>query len=106
MSPIRASQRSRYPINWRAISARIRFERAQGQCECAGECGLHIGRRCVEVHGQKAVWARGKVVLTVAHLDHMPENVDDSNLKAMCQRCHLVYDIDHHRQTRAKAVGA
>jgi hypothetical protein len=39
------------------------------------------------------------VVLTVAHLDHTPEHCDPSNLKAMCQRCHLRYDADHHAST-------
>ena len=33
-----------------------------------------------------------KVVLTIAHLDHTPENCDDENLRAWCQRCHLTYD--------------
>lgn len=37
-----------------------------------------------------------KVVLTVAHLDHTPENVTDDNLKALCQRCHLNYDWAQH----------
>jgi hypothetical protein len=41
-----------------------------------------------------------KVVLTVAHLDHTPENCHPNNLKAMCQRCHLAYDAQHHAQTR------
>lgn len=98
--PIRPSERARYPGNWKAISARIR-ERSGGRCECAGECGLHRThpgpRRCEERHGEAAKWARGKVVLTVAHLDHTPENVGDDNLKAMCQRCHLRYDSEHHR---------
>jgi len=48
------------------------------------------------------------IVLTVAHLDHRPENCDDDNLRAMCQRHHLAYDHDHHRANaqatrRAKA---
>ena len=37
------------------------------------------------------------IVLTVAHLDHQPENCDPSNLRAWCQRHHLAYDHDHHR---------
>jgi 5-methylcytosine-specific restriction endonuclease McrA len=39
------------------------------------------------------------IVLTVAHLDHDPRNCDPSNLRALCQRCHLRYDIEHHGQT-------
>lgn len=34
-----------------------------------------------------------KVVLTVAHLDHQPENCADENLRAWCQRCHNIYDM-------------
>ena len=40
-----------------------------------------------------------RVVLTVAHLDHVPENCAPENLKAMCQRCHLTYDAEHHKRT-------
>ena len=98
--PIRASQLRRYPFNWKAISFRIRFDRAAGRCECAGECDLHRGRRCTEVHGQQASYARGKIVLTVAHLNHQPEDCRDENLRAMCQRCHLRYDREHHALTR------
>jgi hypothetical protein len=32
-------------------------------------------------------------VLTVAHLDHRPENCDRSNLKALCAPCHCRYDL-------------
>jgi len=104
--PIRASEQTRYPPNWKTISAKIRA-RSGGRCECEGECGLHRTnpgpRRCVERHDEPAKWARGRVVLTTAHLDHQPENCDDANLKAMCQRCHLRYDTPHH-QRNAKAT--
>jgi hypothetical protein len=39
------------------------------------------------------------IVLTVAHLDHDPRNCELSNLKALCQKCHLGYDAQHHAQT-------
>lgn len=45
---------------------------------------------------------RSIVVLTTAHLDHVPEHLDDDNLRAMCQGCHLHYDRDHHAETRAR----
>ncbi len=100
--PIKPENAARYPKDWKAISAKIRA-RAGGQCECEGECGLHRThpgpRRCIERHSEPARWAKGRVVLTVAHLDHQPENCDDANLKAMCQRCHLRYDVPHHRAT-------
>lgn len=45
---------------------------------------------------QKAI----KVVLTVAHLDHDITNNNHSNLAALCQKCHLTYDKEHHKETR------
>jgi hypothetical protein len=33
-----------------------------------------------------------KIVLTVAHLDHLLIDHEDSNLAALCQRCHLNHD--------------
>ncbi len=117
MSPIRKSQRGRYPLNWKAISERIRFVRAEGRCECRGECGrehfrkarLFVDgrfvewsvRRCVAMNGRQHPRTSSLVVLTVAHLDHTPENCDDANLVAMCQDCHLRYDRDEHARTRA-----
>lgn len=93
--------RSRYPPDWPAISRAIR-QRAEGRCECAGECGLHRTtpgpRRCVERNGEAARWARGRIVLTVAHLNHDPQDCRPENLKAMCQRCHLRYDVALHRR--------
>jgi len=47
--------------------------------------------------------------LTVAHLDHTPENCADDNLKALCQRCHNRYDMPMRRagiRERARAAMA
>ena len=101
--PIRPENRDRYPANWPAISDSIRFGRAHQRCECEGECGrgTHGLRRCPNRHGQPAYGTGSKVVLTVAHLDHVPENCDPDNLRAMCQGCHLHYDREHHRETAA-----
>lgn len=97
--------RSKYPPEWKSISQAIR-KRSGGRCECEGECGLHHGRRCRERNGSKAKWAKGKVVLTVAHLNHDPQDCRPANLKAMCQRCHLRYDAPlharHAKQTRRR----
>lgn len=99
--PIRPENRSRYPSDWKDISKRIRFDRAAGRCECEGECGrgTHDGR-CPNEHGGEAYGTGSAVILTVAHLDHVPENCGDENLKAMCQGCHLHYDRRHHAETR------
>ncbi|WP_026931184.1 hypothetical protein [Glycomyces tenuis] len=98
--PIKKENRDRYPKDWPEISRRIRFVRAAGHCECLGECGrgTHTGR-CPNRHGHPAYGTGSKVVLTVAHLNHTPEDCRDENLKAMCQGCHLHYDKDHHAET-------
>jgi hypothetical protein len=46
------------------------------------------------------------VVLTVAHLNHVPGDDRDENLKALCQWCHLNYDKLHHRDTRCERKDA
>lgn len=99
--PIRPENRDRYPADWPVISTRIRFERAQGRCECAGECGAFHGARCEARHGAPSPYTGSLVVLTVMHLNHDPADCRDENLLAGCQRCHLRYDADHHAQTRA-----
>jgi 5-methylcytosine-specific restriction endonuclease McrA len=135
--PIKPENRGRYPANWKEIRARIlaragdcceqchvpngdmiirgidkdagTFQRFDGNGEVyAADDGRLLGRcKASEYCGNK--WTR--VVLTIAHMDHVPENCDDSNLKALCQRCHLAYDAEHHaetaKQTRRarKAIG-
>jgi len=108
--------RSKYPDDWENFSADIRSRRAASQCECVGECGLHgIGlfrkkaKRCEERNGQGAKWAKGKIVLTVAHLNAAggpcrcaPLCSDAAHVKAMCQRCHLRYDSGRHSESRAR----
>ena len=41
-----------------------------------------------------------KVVLATAHLDHDPGNNRPRNLKAFCQRCHLLHDRQEHLRRR------
>jgi len=94
-----------YPRNWRRIVAEVRA-RAGDRCECEGECGLHRTnpgpRRCTERNGERAKWARGRVILTVAHLCHNPRCARRSHLRAMCQRCHLRYDAPLHQRNAAR----
>jgi hypothetical protein len=102
--PIRPENRDKYPPDWRAISLRIRNDRAGWRCECAGECGqFHQGGRCRVYDGETAKRG-GTVVLTVAHLNHDAGDNRDQNLKAMCNACHLRLDRAQHtataRQTR------
>lgn len=119
MSPIRASERDRYPDDWPDIRARI-LARADGRCEflCAD------GRRCNAPDRELIFRRRANleewrtpngsdcgeadqdyrgvvVVLTVAHLNHQPEDCRDENLKAGCQLHHLRHDAQHHRRNAA-----
>ena len=83
--PIRPENKARYPKDWKAISLSIR-ERAMQRCE-----------ECHASNGEPHPVTRSKVVLTVAHLDHQPENCAPSNLRAWCQRCHNRYDAPMRR---------
>lgn len=76
---------NRYPPNWKEIRKRI-LARAQNRCEF---CGISNGMK------GKNSW---RVILTIAHLDHDPENwqITDDRLKALCQACHLQYDRPRH----------
>ena len=95
-------RRELYTRNWEKVSLEIR-ERSGGRCECTGECGLHRGRRCVELNGQPAVWARGKIVLTVHHKNFNKRDNRRKNLIAACQRCHLRADAPM-KSERVKAA--
>jgi 5-methylcytosine-specific restriction endonuclease McrA len=83
--PIRPENRARYPKDWPAIRRAIR-ERAQERCE---SCGAE--------NGKPNPITGSRVVLTVAHLDHTPENCAPENLRAWCQRCHNAYDAPMRR---------
>jgi hypothetical protein len=88
LMPIKAENRARYPGNWKEIRAAI-LGRADHRCEWPG-CGVQ--------NGDRNPHTGSRVVLTIAHLDHTPENCQHSNLMALCQRHHLAYDQKHHQQ--------
>lgn len=90
--PINPKNRSRYPSNWSDIRKAI-LERARHRCE-----GSPAYPDCRAMDGDEHPVTGSKVVLTVAHLDHQPENNDPANLRAWCQRCHLTYDARHHAE--------
>ena len=66
--------------------------------ESTGHCGQDHGGRCDAMNGQLHPQTGSKVVLTVMHLDHQPENNVDENLLAGCQRCHNKYDAPMRRE--------
>lgn len=90
--PIRPENRARYPKNWGEIRAAI-LERAGNRCEFCG----------VENHTMRLNQKTGRearIVLTVAHLNHTPEDCRPENLRALCQKCHNIYDAEHRKETR------
>jgi hypothetical protein len=93
--PIRPENRKRYPKNWLSEIRPAILARAGYRCE-----GSPRYPDCRAAHGQPRPVTGSRVVLTVAHLDHTPEHCDPANLRALCQRCHLTYDVAHHAQTR------
>lgn len=133
--PIKPENKSRYPKNWQDIRKAILI-RAKNSCEqCKAKNGTRIARgdgKDIDTYqtsdanifcansgkylgrcrlNDYSVKNMVNVVLTIAHLDHTPENCEPLNLKALCQRCHLRYDAQIHaensRITRKnrKAIG-
>lgn len=98
--PIRPENKARYPKNWKQIRQQI-LERAGNRCEFCG-----VENHSLRYRGEAKYDGFGlppvKVVLTIAHLDHHPENCDPSNLRALCQRCHNRYDAKHRAETRSR----
>jgi hypothetical protein len=109
--------KSKYPVNWPAISIQVRTE-AGMRCEWCKVGNYAVGARdCAGMwwsfdridntaDGVIARWfGRSpdivRIVLTVAHLDHDPSNNRRSNLAALCQRCHLNHDRDQHMANAA-----
>ena len=88
--PILSENKHRYPENWKQIRAAI-LQRANNCCEF---CNIENYK----------IRNNSKIVLTIAHLDHTPENNDFDNLKALCQKCHLAYDANHHAQSRKQTI--
>ncbi len=95
---------TRYPANWPAFRIDI-LARAQLQCECTGQCGIHqaakTARRCQEFHHQRARWAKGTIRLGIAHLCTCdPPCAIPGHVIAACQRCHLRIDRFTHAKKR------
>jgi hypothetical protein len=121
--PIKPENKGRYPANWKDIRAAI-LARAGDCCEqCKVPNGARIARGAgpfagtfqrddAEVYdaetGQHIARVRMSeyqvknmvtIVLTIAHLDHQPENCAPDNLRALCQMHYLRHDAAHHAET-------
>lgn len=94
--PIRPEERARYPKNWPEIRKRIQI-RAGDKCE---RCGVPNHERIIRTldgwefalsDEEGAVY----IICTTAHLNHIPEDCRDDNLRFWCQKCHNGYDAKH-----------
>lgn len=95
--PIRPENKSRYPRDWKRISRAVR-DAAGNRCQ-----GSPAYPDCRAENGRPHPVTGSRVVLTVAHLDHQPENCAPENLRAWCQRCHLTYDAAIHARNAAES---
>lgn len=111
--PIRPENRARYPKDWQRVVERIRT-RSGGRCEFRLDHFNSVytaktpkvrTKRCSARNGKPHPLTGSMVVLTVAHLNHQPEDNRDGNLLHGCQRCHNTYDAPMRRagiQKRAR----
>ena len=88
-----------YPPNWQETRNRI----LSRENHCCKFCGVE--NHSLVNRGQSL--KPTKVVLTIAHLDHDAENwdVSDDRLAALCQRCHLRYDMPSKANKRKYGKG-
>ena len=100
--PIRQELRRLYPSHWSELSRRVRFERAGGVCQTERKTWRNgRGRSGRWPDLEQAIHIRStRVVLAAAHLDHDPSNNRLSNLRSLCQRCHLIHDRPYHLAQR------
>lgn len=93
--PIKPENRARYGPDWPQIRARI-LERAGHRCE-----GSPAYPDCRAVNYEPHPVTGSRVILTIAHMDQVVENMGDDNLRALCQRCHLNHDREARLLTRS-----
>ena len=103
--------RSLYPDNWEELALSIKTEANWCCTECGRPCRQpgespedaiariersnhpKVSELWDVVEDAEPVARLGRFTLTVAHLDHEPENCDLTNLRALCAPCHGTYDL-------------
>jgi hypothetical protein len=126
--PISAENKAKYGPCWPMISLEIR-ERSGQRCElcrvknhdrvCRGRKGSKDEDSYMTFNGDVFCASTGAylgdygfhdfapgnmvdIVLTVAHMNHDVTDMSEESLKALCQRCHLRYDLPHHLANSAR----
>lgn len=112
--------RSNYPNDWEDRRWRI-LERAGHKCEW---CGAPEHEQIIRPRYERWKWIQIPapepgliwpdpfagtpqqsgtiVILTIAHIDHQLTDHTDANLAALCQRCHLIHDMQQHSAAAAR----
>ena len=102
--------RKLYPKDWKTIALIVKTD-ADWTCqECGRPCrrpGESLKELEYRVHehpeaykiknsprGELAIFAAGRFQLSVAHLNHRPEDCRPENLRAWCNPCHGRYDLN------------
>jgi len=112
-----------YAKNWFSEIRPSILEKAKGRCQFCDIDNYSVGYRKAGVfhliekfqthkearsfaneHNQRFAFKYIVIVLTIAHLDQDIENNDPQNLKALCQRCHLLHDRPYRRRNKYKRI--
>jgi hypothetical protein len=99
--PISAEKMKRYPggsirsKEWLTFRGEL-LARAGDCCE-----GTPQHPECRAINGKLHPETGGKVVLTIAHMDHDETHADPGRCRALCQRCHNKWDAPFRAQNRA-----
>ncbi len=77
---------------------RVQYWVAQGSSAWKDSSGVPVPRSKWPAPGMPR---KIRVILQVAHLNHVPGDDRDENLRALCGWCHLHWDSGEHHETRA-----
>lgn len=98
---------SKYPKDWKSIALKVKqdadwtCQQCGRQCKRSDESWIDFEKRgglANETEGK-----RTRYVLTVAHINHDPEN-PHAELKALCSVCHLRHDAPMKAAKRRKQL--
>lgn len=106
--PIKREKRRRYPASWERLRMIVRARAGEVRdgagrilvpCRCEGTA---FTPDCGAVNGEPHPVTGTRVIIQIAHLCHDESCERVPHLKALCQRCHLRYDRQHHAETAEK----
>lgn len=100
-----------YPADWEQMAFEIK-QAAKWTCEGCGRPCLRPGESVPDfvqrLSDEMPLWLiydpanhPRRFLLSVAHLDHRPQNCDRANLRAWCCPCHCRYDLGQMSQKKS-----